>query len=127
MGLRPKIKISTVARTKLGVYITYKVISKVIANRLKGVLDEIISQYQSVFVPSRMIFDNAMIVFETLHTMNEKHSGKHGNMALKLDMSRAYDRVEWLLLERVMRSIGLSEKWISLIMKCVFCQLISGY
>ena len=73
----------------------YKIIAKVIANHLKVVLDDIISPNQSAFVPSRMIFDNAMIAYETIHTMKMKNSSKHGNMALKLDMSKAYDRVEW--------------------------------
>ena len=65
-----------------------------IANCLKVVLDDIIRPNQRAVVPGRMIFDNAMIAYETIHTMKAKNSSKHENMALKLDMSKVYDRVE---------------------------------
>ena len=42
-----------------------------------------------------------------------------GNMALKLDMSKAYDRVEWILLEKIMNRLGFDEKWRKLVMQCV--------
>ena len=60
-------------------------------------LQEIISQNQSVFVLGRMTFDNVMVAYKTIHIMKEKHSGKYENMGLKLDMSKVYDSVEWLL------------------------------
>ena len=75
--------------------VLYKILAKVLANRLKGVLNDVIGQSQSAFVLGRMIFDNAMVAFETIHTMKHKQYGKHGNMAIKLDISKAYDRVEW--------------------------------
>ena len=99
--------------------IIYKIIAKVLANRLKLMLNEIIGQNQCAFVPGRLIFDNAMVTFETVHSMKERQMGNVGEMALKLDMSKAYNRVEWKYLEGVMRIMGFFEKWISLMMKCV--------
>ena len=97
----------------------YKIFSKVIANRLKKILPDIISEQQSAFTKNRLIYDNILVAFETLHSMNVHKSTKSGYMAVKLDMSKAYDRVEWIFLERVMRKLGFNERWINLMMVCV--------
>ncbi|XP_022725030.1 uncharacterized protein LOC111281580 [Durio zibethinus] len=88
--------------------VIYKIVSKVLANRLKNVLPRVIIKNQSAFVPGRSIFDKAIVAFETIHFMRNKRKGREGHMAIKLDMSKAYDRVEWLYLEEIMRSMGLS-------------------
>jgi hypothetical protein len=99
--------------------VVYKLISKVLANRLKLILEEIISQNQSAFVPGRLIMDNILLAYECTHFMKNKKNGKEGYAAVKLDMSKAYDRVEWEFLERMMRRMGFAEKWIDIIMLCI--------
>ena len=99
--------------------VLYKIFSKVLANRLKKFLNSIITEHQSAFAKGRLITDNILIAFETLHCMKNYNSGSNGFMALKLDMSKAYDRVEWVFLENLMRKMGFCERWIGLIMVCV--------
>ena len=76
------------------------------ANRLKQVLPHIISPTQSAFVPGRLIMDNVLVAYETLHTMHARKKGKKGTLALKLDISKAYDCVEWQFLQRIMEKMG---------------------
>jgi hypothetical protein len=59
------------------------------------------------------------VAFETLHTMDTWLKGKEGFMALKLDMSKAYDRLEWDFLEAMLRKLGFAIWWIQLLMACV--------
>ena len=110
--------------------VIYKIISKVLANRLKQVLPQIISHTQSAFVPGRLITDNVLVAYETLHTMHSRKKGKKGSMALKLDISKAYDRVEWHFLQRIMEKLGFPVVWIERVMSCVttpsFSILING-
>ena len=74
--------------------VMYKLISKVLANLLKKILPDIISPTQSVFISGRLITDNILAAYETLHTMHTRLGGKKSFMTVKLDMSKAYDRVE---------------------------------
>jgi hypothetical protein len=99
--------------------VVYKLISKVLANRLKKVLPFIISSTQSAFIPSRLITDNILVAFEALHTMDSRMKGREGFMALKLDMSKAYDRVKWNFLEAIMRKLGFASRWVQMLMTCV--------
>ena len=97
----------------------YKIFSKVLANKLKKILPQIITKHQSAFTKDRLISDNILVAFKSLHCMKNHKSVKRGYMAHKLDMSKAYDRVEWPFLKCVMRKMGFDERWITLVMLCV--------
>ncbi|KAA3473633.1 reverse transcriptase [Gossypium australe] len=99
--------------------ILHKLVAKTIANRLQDFIGNCIDSAQSAFVPGRLISDNVLIAYEILHTLRQKRWGKKGLMAVKLDMSKAYDRVEWNYLEKVMLKMGFAERWVALGMKCV--------
>lgn len=99
--------------------VLYKIVSKVLANRLKTILPEVISPTQSAFVPGRLISDNILVAYEMTHYMRSKKRGKMGYAAIKLDMSKAYDRVEWSFLRDMMLWLGFNAEWINLVMHCV--------
>ena len=99
--------------------VLYKIIAKALSNRLPVILPGMISENQSAFVPSRNITDNVLVAFEMLHYMKQKKKGSKGEVALKLDVSKAYDRVDWRFLKHQMQQMGFSERWIDWIMLCV--------
>ncbi|KAL0402014.1 UNVERIFIED_CONTAM: hypothetical protein Slati_4231300 [Sesamum latifolium] len=86
--------------------VLYKLASKVLANRLKPFLDSLILPSQSAFVLGHLITDNVLIAYKLNHFLLRKHYGNVGHVSLKLDISKAYDRVEWCFLERVLYSHG---------------------
>lgn len=108
----------------------YKKFSKVLANKLKRVLPHLISEHQSSFLKGRLITNNILVAFETLHYMKNHNLGKSGFMALKLDMSKYYDWVEWSFLRDVMIKMGFNDKWVALVMECIlsvcYSLLING-
>ncbi len=106
--------------------VIYKIASKVLANRLKKVLPLVVSESQSAFVPSCLIIDNVLVAFQVMHSMSLKRRGRKGQMAIKLDMSKAYDRVEWAFVEEVIHRLRFAEGWIKMIMMCINSVLING-
>ena len=90
-----------------------------LANRLKVILPYIIFENQSTFLFGRLIIDNVLVVFELMHYLEHKKEGKDGFAAIKLDMSKSYDRLEGGFIKLVMIKMGFHEKWVELVMHCI--------
>lgn len=103
--------------------VSYKLISKAIANRLKPIHQSIISKSQSAFV--LVISDNIFVSYECVEHIMRKRNEKVGSVVMKLDISKALG-----FLERVMLQMGFSIHWVSLILNCIssvtFLVLING-
>lgn len=99
--------------------VVVKIITKVMANRMKHMLDCVVSECQSAFIPGRAITDNIMVGYEMIHYLNRKRRGNSGCMALKIDMSKAYDRIEWDYLRELLSKMGFNDWWVHLVLQCV--------
>eukprot|EP00253_Pinus_taeda_P005207 PITA_05207 len=96
--------------------VSYKIITKILANRLKNLLPSLISENQGGFVPRRQITDNVILIQEAIHS---SISRKERGMIIKLDMANAFDRVNHHFLKEVLRKFGISNNFISIIMECI--------
>lgn len=99
--------------------VIYKILSKVLCNRLKKALPHLIDQAQSAFVEGRTIQDNFLIAFEAIHTMKRKVRGKFGDIAMKIDIIKACDRVDWDYLDAILARLEFCDKWCKWIRMCV--------
>ncbi|KAL5704561.1 hypothetical protein ACHQM5_022969 [Ranunculus cassubicifolius] len=99
--------------------VSYKVISKLMVNRLRPILQKLISPQQSAFLPKRAIQDNVLVAHELFHLIKSRANMAHKYFAMKLDMKKAYDRVEWNYLAEVLKKFGFSQWWIDRVMFCV--------
>ncbi|XP_050211401.1 uncharacterized protein LOC126661591 [Mercurialis annua] len=99
--------------------VIYKFFSKVLANRMKHLMPVIISETQSAFVENRLITDNFLIAYEIVHYLRRKGRGKDGWAALKIDISKTYNRVRWRFVEGMMSRQGFNRHWVDIIMACI--------
>jgi hypothetical protein len=97
---------------------SYKIISKILSNRFKPLLQKLISPMQSAFLKGRSIHDNTILAHEIFHSMKHKQ-GRGGLMAVKLDMEKAFDSMEWGFLLEIMKLLGFSSIWINWIYQCI--------
>ncbi|KAH1084030.1 hypothetical protein J1N35_023791 [Gossypium stocksii] len=75
--------------------VVFKIVAKTLVKMMSSILGHCIDDAQGAFIPGRLISDNVLVTYEVLHCLKMRKTGKNRNFALKLDMSKAYYRVEW--------------------------------
>jgi exonuclease III len=107
--------------------VIYKVITKIIATRLKPILPFLISTEQSGYVEGRQIMDSVILAHEIIHSLK---SSRTPGMLIKLDLSKAFDRASWQYIRAVLNSFGFDQTWISWVMNLTssafFSILVNG-
>lgn len=107
--------------------VIYKIVSKIVASRLKSLLPLLISSEQSGYVEDRQVTDDIILTHKIIHSL--KHSKKSG-MLLKIDLSKAFDSLSWMYIQKTLYAFGFSPTWVrwvmSLISSSFFSILING-
>eukprot|EP00253_Pinus_taeda_P029777 PITA_29777 len=107
--------------------LVYKIISKVVANRLKPLLPSLVSEEQLGYVEGRHILNNIIQAHEVVHTLTSKR--KEG-MIMQLDIAKAYDKVNWIYIKKILSAFGFDHNWVRWVMVLVtsssFYILVNG-
>jgi hypothetical protein len=80
--------------------------TKIVVNRLKNIITKVISPSQTGFVPRRNISENIVVAQEMLHSMAKMRSNI-GYFAIKVDLTKAYDRLRWSFIYNILQEIGI--------------------
>ncbi|CAL1371584.1 unnamed protein product [Linum trigynum] len=100
------------------------------AERMAVVLPQVVSSGQNGFIRKRQIVDDILIGHELIHYLKNKRTGKKGFTALKVDMEKAYDRVEWPFLLAVLEKLGFNQVWVRWVQECIstasFSVMVNG-
>lgn len=97
----------------------YKIVTKILVKRLKNHLPNLISFNQGAFVPGRKPADNIVIAQELVNSFQRKKGDGNGWMMIKLDLEKAYDKINWSFISQVLQYFNFPSKWINLIMNCI--------
>ena len=98
--------------------LVYKIVSKILVAWIRPLLGSLILPVQTAFIPGRRGTDNVLIAQELFHALDKKNR-KTGFMAMKLDLEKAYDRLEWSLIYKVLQAFHFPPKISKIIMSCV--------
>ncbi|XP_074305500.1 uncharacterized protein LOC141640715 [Silene latifolia] len=99
--------------------VVMKIVTKCISNRLRPIMPFLVGDFQNGFIPGRNISDNVLISHELFQHITRKTKGKKGLLALKIDMSKAYDRLSWNFIHNTLIHMNFPPAMVSLIMNCI--------
>nr|KYP39534.1 LINE-1 reverse transcriptase isogeny [Cajanus cajan] len=98
--------------------VSYKIITKILSNRLRQVMADLVSPNQCSFVPHRQASENIIITQEVIHSM-KRRTGNKGWMAIKIDLEKTYDRLNWRFIRDTLSDIGLPQNFVELVWACI--------
>ena len=96
--------------------VIYKIISKVIVNCMKPLLPSLIFPEQYGFVEGRQILDGVILVHEVIHSLK---CTRRPGMMIKLDIAKAYDKLSWKYMDKMLEAFGFSHDWVEWVMSLV--------
>ena len=107
--------------------VVYRIISKVVANRLRPLLAYLVSEEQPGYVEGRQILNNIIQAHEVIHMLTSK---KQVGMIIQLDIAKAYDKVNWIYIKKFLTSFGFDHNWVrgvlALVTSSRFSILVNG-
>lgn len=103
--------------------VSYKMITKVVMNRLKPFMNDLVFSLQSSFISNRSIHDNTIITYEMFHSMR-RMKGNKGFFAIKVDLEKAYNILSWEFIDKVLSEVNISSTLKSLIMRCISMNIL---